>query len=615
MNRSGLISAHSGRPQTEPFGTLLWSTLFIAGLFIGVSLLSTPIPGINEPHYLAKARAFEDPTWCSRDFFLTSGNAHYCFFRLIGIFTRSFSLEAIALTGRVLSSIVLAIGWTMLGRSTGLTAVFRVSAAGIFAILSLAGSFSGEWLLGGFEAKVPAWGFALMAVSLWIRGQLRTCPGWMTAAGIPCGIACSLHPVVGGWVAVCICLVSIGSWFNGFRRHRFQRSALDLKEAAQDPSFELADSGTIKPLVGLFCFTFTTLTLSLPGLIPAIRVVLDDSAPLQDRQLASFFQVFWRLKHHLDPTEFLPGQWFYALSVGGAIFWSVRRLRGSLRMIARPVVAMDYLVAFFTASAFIALCGVLIGLHIDVAQNMSGWEWRAALLKFYPFRCFDALLPITAALLVSRIVQDDQSLGLHRWLTGSSRAPTGGLPRYLCLTAAVAMPLILAWRSREESPAGYTAEQYSEWRDACEWIRIHTPPEALILTPRESFAFKWFAERAEFVCYKDCPQDTNGILTWNKRLWMLHDWTLESSMDLLYSNSDLDVCRKETDCDFILTRILGPFEATPIWEGNEWKIYAVPKLRRAANSDSFGLDGSVMDIGTPDCKTLQTINVQPISPR
>lgn len=33
---------------------------------------------------------------------------------------------------------------------------------------------------------------------------------------------------------------------------------------------------------------------------------------------------------------------------------------------------------------------------------------------------------------------------------------------------------------------------------------------ALILTPRKS-AFKWMAERAEYVCYKDCPQDAAGI--------------------------------------------------------------------------------------------------------
>jgi hypothetical protein len=76
------------RPQAEHSRVGLWSTLFIAGLFSAVSLLSSPFPGVNEPHYLAKARSFVDPTWCARDFFLTSANAHYCFFWLVGQLTQ-----------------------------------------------------------------------------------------------------------------------------------------------------------------------------------------------------------------------------------------------------------------------------------------------------------------------------------------------------------------------------------------------------------------------------------------------------------------------------------------------------------------------------------------------
>ena len=89
----------------ESFQKVWLSGTVIAALFFGVSLLSSAIPGINEPHYLCKARAFDDPEWCTRDFFLASANAHYCFFAVTGFLTRWLSLDAIALLGRSVSVI------------------------------------------------------------------------------------------------------------------------------------------------------------------------------------------------------------------------------------------------------------------------------------------------------------------------------------------------------------------------------------------------------------------------------------------------------------------------------------------------------------------------------
>jgi hypothetical protein len=238
------------------------------------------------------------------------------------------------------------------------------------------------------------------------------------------------------------------------------------------------------------------------------------------------------------------------------------------------------MLVFFAMSTLIALAGVIIGWHTVRANELDGWEWRASLLKFYPFRCFDALLPITTALVFGRLVQAfAPQLEVRNSM--ASRSFAGGLlstprVRQMAFCGMLLLPLWLSWRSREAAPAGYTVDQFTDWRTACDWLRENTPKDALILTPRESSAFKWFAERAEYVCYKDCPQDAAGILTWNKRLWLLHDWTLRSSSDSLYDKHDLQILRAKTDCDFILTRILGPFETDPLWEGQHWKIYAVP---------------------------------------
>ena len=138
------------------------------------------------------------------------------------------------------------------------------------------------------------------------------------------------------------------------------------------------------------------------------------------------------------------------------------------------------------------------------------------------------------------------------------------------------LPFVPATLCRESTPPGFTADQYADWLAVCEWIRTETPEDALFLTPRESCAFKWMAERAEYVCYKDCPQDAVGILEWNRRLWWLHDWTLNSSTDGVYGSSDLAQLRAETDCEFIVTRILGPFETPPVWQGQHWQVVQIP---------------------------------------
>ena len=551
----------TARPQAEHSRVGLWSTLFIAGLFSAVSVLSSAVPGVNEPHYLAKARAFVDPGWCSRDFFLTSANAHYCFFWLVGQMTQWLSFDQIAVAGRIFSALLLAIGWTLLARAVHLRAIFSVLSAAMFASLSLLGSFSGEWLLGGFESKVPAWGLCLIAVSLWIsgRGSVRS----MLLAGIICGLGCSLHPVVGGWVAACVCMASA----------LFGVADLILKR----PQSRAENQRSSLP--GLIAFSTQTILFALPGLIPALTLVLDKSLPQKDRELASFYQVFWRLKHHLDPTEIPGSQWLYLLLVGGGLLAGLWCLSRDHSETTRND-GLRWMLLFFAMSTLIALAGVIIGWHTVRAQELDGWEWRASLLKFYPFRCFDALLPITTALVFGRLVQAFAPQ-LEPRKSMASRSFAGGLlstplVRQMAFCGMLLLPLWLSWSSREAAPAGYTVDQFTDWRKACDWLRENTPKDALILTPRESSAFKWFAERAEYVCYKDCPQDAAGILTWNKRLWLLHDWTLRSSSDSLYDKHDLQILRAKTDCDFILTRILGPFETDPLWEGQHWKIYAVP---------------------------------------
>lgn len=553
----------SARPQRTL--SSLWSIAFVWALFAAVSFLSSRVPAVNEPHYLCKAQAMEHREWCQRDFFLRSSNAHYCFLWVCGGLTDFMSLTTLAIVGRLASTLALAVGWWRLAGAvfadvgTRARAVFLSSL--LFVLLSQLGSFSGEWLLGGFEAKVPAWGFALFATGEIIRGQQHRSFIAFLLAGIYSGLALAVHPVVGGWMAVCLFGMSL---------------SVAICEACQAP-IGVADrwASFRNSLLRLAMFSFAFIVFSLPGLVPALRFLTHQTASADDQLRASMIQVFWRLAHHLDPTHLSIRQWLYAAVNLAVVGFVITRLpRGE------NVRGYRMLTIVLTMSGLIALLGTVIGWHTqsftDMYARFQDWKLPTTVLKFYPFRTLDGLLPIVA------------SIGITQWASttlarsgagdfGESKSrPESALQNPVAMWLIVCSTLMLAWWQGASPPAGYTRAQFADWQKACDWIRKNTTLDSLILTPRESYGFKWFANRAEYVCYKDCPQDAAGILEWNRRLWYLHDWTLKSSGDALYSNEDLRTLREETQCDFVLTRILGPFEAKPLWSSGDWKIYAVP---------------------------------------
>ena len=195
----------------------------------------------------------------------------------------------------------------------------------------------------------------------------------------------------------------------------------------------------------------------------------------------------------------------------------------------------------------------------------DSFRLAAALLRFYPFRFFDGLLPCVAALSASAAWASSQTargLDLRFPLVGV------GLLLIVFLTAAYA--------KRPWAPGGYRSWTYAEWKQACQWLKENTPPETVVYTPRESFGFKWHAERAEYICFKDCPQDAAGILEWNRRLKVVHSWSERSWKDGRYDKEDLVEFRRLTGADYILTRKLKNFAVLPDQQFGRWRLYRLP---------------------------------------
>ncbi|MEM7316978.1 MAG: DUF6798 domain-containing protein, partial [Planctomycetota bacterium] len=61
------------------------------------------------------------------------------------------------------------------------------------------------------------------------------------------------------------------------------------------------------------------------------------------------------------------------------------------------------------------------------------------------------------------------------------------------------------------------AAEFEDWRAVCDWCRDNSQPTDIFLTPTYTQTFKWYAERPEFVTWKDIPQDSRSIVEWDRR--------------------------------------------------------------------------------------------------
>ncbi len=428
-------------------------------------------PDVNESHYLTKAKHFHDPGYCPRDYFLNSSDAHYVFYATFGRLARDLPLPAAAWIGRILAYTLLAAAWFRLCWS--LTPAHGVAffSAALWVTLIDWGQMSGEWLLGGIEAKVPAYALVLMALGDLVRSRWTRLWIWL-------GLASAFHVLVGGWSVVAV----MGS--------------LLILPKTQRPAWRALAVGWT--LGG---------GIALAGLVPAVGLSWD--VPAEQLAAANRIYVFSRLPHHLLLSHFpvyrIVRMTLLALLLGGS-FWVFRQQWTLRRVLA--VAGMTLLLAA-SGAAIEQLAGVT--------------DPGTALLRFYWFRSADILVPaglaLTAAVCIGRAAE--------------GRHPGRLVVTSLTLIAVLYGAWDVRQRRLDRSipPADWQGLVRSEfrlrqWQDVCRWCATNTRPDALFLTPVYHQTFRWWSSRSEVVNRKDIPQDARGILQWKTRLddarWLCH---------------------------------------------------------------------------------------------
>lgn len=519
-----------------------WLMQAAVGLsFVLVSLASAPIPGVNEPHYLGKAKHEWDTTWCAGDLFLESFPAHRVFYWSCGWLTRWFELSIVALLGRLVTCALLAAAWTTLISRWQFSTAGGVSSEGeprgapllaawVFVGLQAIGSFSGEWLIGGFESKGLAYAFVLWAIAAMLDRKILL-------ASLCSAAATSMHPVIGLWHVAALGLATMLETF-------FLKSV----NSAPGPSRAQYLGASLLFVV-----------VALPGLWPALQMLRQGDA--STNYAANYIQVFYRLKHHLDPMDFgadsyvgygiLATAWIVAL-----VWW--RRRHG--------LSAQDcWWASYVAATGLFALTGFVAGFGPRPAELMPGFRWRMVLLKFYPFRLFDLMLPVAVAAMVPR------------WLRHPSRWLIGGAAFAWAIVAHQVLP----------PPNRLPSNMRQDWLAACRWVAANTPRDAIFHTPFEAEAFKWFAERAEYVNFKDCPQDSLGIVEWNRRQRLMTKWSEASfADDQRYSAAELRELVRLTNVRLAITRARVNYEADLLYENNSYKIWRLPAIHESEGAAS-----------------------------
>ncbi len=492
-------------------------------------------PMVNEAHYLVKAKNFWDPQWCENDLFASSGKAHTSFYVLFGWPTRWVSLEATAWFGRVVGWSMLAWGlqrlcWNLFHRRYASLAVATLWIAGVEY-----GNLAGEWVVGGIEAKVPAYGMILLALAAMVERRWNRV--WILLGG-----ASAFHVLSGGWsvIAAMIC------WF--------------VTERGRPDASRL-----ISPAL------FIGGAIALLGLVPALALTMGASG--EDSTAAARIYSYYRIKHHLLPADFF-AIWY--VRHAALIFASL-----AIALVYRGRSERFSRLGWFTAGAvLIAMVGLVVGLLPPYIPDLA-----AKLLRYYWFRLTDAIVPLTLGVLVVRMLVDTRrslraialaTLVLAIVLVGGSsyqRSQLGVPP-------SVSNDLL----GRDAGADADVQQQvFRDWLAVCRWVRASSDPDAVFLTPRHQQTFKWYAGRAEVVNWKDVPQDAASLREWYRRFQEIFPRRL-GHVRVTIQYSSLLGYRETYGADFLIvdTRVTGAnlplvrIYPTPTESNLTYAVYELP---------------------------------------
>ena len=464
----GAGAAIQTKPRMAYLGvfTLLWVT--VAGFFL--------VPGFtgNEDVYLLRGQQLLDHTYLAADW-LWGFQPETSFVRVpfdwfsAGLGSMTPSVIATAIIGRGLMWMLVLAGLVWGMRAVEIAPL--VVGVGTLIWLFIGQSWmAGEWVLGGVESKVFAYACLFFAIGCAAHSR------WAIAGGLV-GVAVWSHVLVGAW--------------GGF--------ALGVA------ALLVGGVSSIQPVLR---YSAAAALVGMPALVYAAGKMLfvagDDVAvaPYLDAGVASRLFVEFRNPHHLDPAGFLTPLRFLLGVVLFTLAWLASRRAG-------------------LASEHVRLLrGVMLGMMVCFAlalvfRSLSLWS----LLKFYPARVADTLLPLFTLLILAQFAYHRCGIYL-RSLPGWERTLGSRI-------SIVVVVVWLFWATVLFTPRVPTAIALATNPlpddPLVSWVHEYTEPDdVLAVHPCLAPAYQYL-QRAQVVSFKSAPVAPVQFSRWYERLNALAD--------------------------------------------------------------------------------------------
>ncbi len=509
----------SPEPKPQAATSPSWSPSFVqwfVHLLLLFLLAGTAVPEINESHYLPKAKHAYDASFAPGDLFLESHDSHFLATQSAGWLTTILPLPLVAWIGRAVAWAFLAFAWLRLTGALGIARWASPFALATWYFAVHYGNWAGEWAIGGFEGKSIAYPAVLLSLAQAVENRWTRVWPWIA-------FAICWHPLVGGWAG--LTLVLVWTW-------RCARTEWRSQIVSQ----------------------IASLLVAMAGVLPAFMGTSGSGS--EGKLIASQIHVYFRLSHHLCPLSFAWERHVAATIMLGLFvimfgLWfvlSIRRKRAanSTQANAKPFTALSVV----QSVAWLSLLFAAIGLAIDIVWSDPQRatfqpELASKLLRFYWFRWSDVAVPLAASLtawgLLSNFCVPETSARDGKAAQGTHSLTGSVVPGItaVAMISVLALVTIRLWETWEAVPAAdrllvntpgerreltwqdSDSNRYLDWLAVCAWIRENTPTDSLWLTPKYQQSFKWYAQRAEVVCWKDVPQDNRSVIEWYKRIRIL----------------------------------------------------------------------------------------------
>lgn len=423
---------------------------------VSLCLLGKDLLDSNEAGKLGLALQQVRPNWNPHDWYLNTAQSYqWLFQQLCGQLLDRFGLSLGTLASRLAGYSLWAWATAALCRHLGLSVSVSLGAVAIF--LTHQSLIAGEWMLGGAEPKTFAYGALLLAFVAWQQ------QGWLRW-GFWGGLACSVHILVGGYGALALAL-----------------AGLIRTQPARGIGWSRAGLG-----------------LALGALPIATVLALDERSLLQTpdswttEPSASWIYTYLRNPHHLVPSSWsgtdwwLAGLWLALFSL--AIAWC--RNDPSVQGAGRRDLAL-----------WSSLSLVPFGLGLII----SLWDSEGVLLRFYPFRLADSLIPLSATLLLASQAE--------RLRPNVSRISG------LLLAAWITVQFHGTWPSHTASLLQLGNQGANDQEELHQWLRTHTGAGIRILTPPGSFEdLTLRTGRAGVAQFKQVPNRSKDVREWFQRM-------------------------------------------------------------------------------------------------